>query len=233
MRELLNNERLHLSDVAANSLMNRGRGLSGANSYRRDLRFDPIEFLRSRLAAGKPAAWLDVGCGEGRALIEAAALLVETQPRRHRGPALQIIGIDLVGMFGPGACGSKSLKLMEMSVEDFEPDRKFDLITCVHALHYVGDKLAAIRKAAGWLEPDGRFSANLDVRNLKFINGKASGSAFAGFLSKQRFTVERRRNLIALDGGRDLRVPFEYVGADDAAGPNYTGPPAVDSYYRI
>ena len=233
MRELLNNERLRLSGIAANSLMNRGRGIEGANSYRKDLRFDPLEFLRSRLAAGKSAAWLDICCGEGRALIEAAALLAETERAPKRFGALQIIGIDLVGMFRPCPGDSESLKLIEISLEDFEPAQKFDLITCVHGLHYVGDKLAAIRKVAGWLELDGRFSANLDLRNLKFMNRKAAGAAFAAFLRKQGFTVDRRRHLIGLEGGRDFRMPFEYVGADDAAGPNYTGQPAVDSYYRI
>jgi len=27
-------------------------------------------------------------------------------------------------------------------------------------------------------------------------------------------------------------MPYRYVGADDGPGPNYTGQPAVDSYYE-
>lgn len=31
---------------------------------------------------------------------------------------------------------------------------------------------------------------------------------------------------------KELRVPFKFQGADDAAGPNYTKQPAVNSYYE-
>ena len=61
----------------------------------------------------------------------------------------------------------KHLQLVETSIEKFEPIEKFDLITCVHGLHYIGDKLAVIQKAAGWLKADGTLLANLDLNNLK------------------------------------------------------------------
>lgn len=28
-----------------------------------------------------------------------------------------------------------------------------------------------------------------------------------------------------------MTLPYAYLGADDGTGPNYTGQPAVDSYY--
>ena len=30
-----------------------------------------------------------------------------------------------------------------------------------------------------------------------------------------------------------MNLPYRYLGADDQAGPNYTGQPAVDSYYEV
>ena len=30
-----------------------------------------------------------------------------------------------------------------------------------------------------------------------------------------------------------MDLPYRYLGADDRAGPNYTGQPAVDSYYEM
>ncbi|MDN3355634.1 hypothetical protein [Actinomadura sp. DC4] len=33
-------------------------------------------------------------------------------------------------------------------------------------------------------------------------------------------------------GGGEVRFPYRYLGADDRAGPNYTGQPAVASYYE-
>ena len=62
----------------------------------------------------------------------------------------------------------------------WQPARAFDLITCVHGLHYIGDKLALLARAAGW---------------------------------------------------RVVSFPYDYLGADDRAGPGYTGQPAVHSYY--
>jgi hypothetical protein len=48
------------------------------------------------------------------------------------------------------------------------------------------------------------------------------------------FAYSPRRRLLTLHGRRRLPagVPgFRYLGADPAAGPNWTGQPAVDSYY--
>ena len=42
-----------------------------------------------------------------------------------------------------------------------------------------------------------------------------------------------RRRRVACRGRREPELPFRYLGADDRAGPNYTGQPAVDSHYEI
>lgn len=233
MKNLVNQEKLLLSDVAANNRMNRGRGCLGENSYQKDLAFDPVEFLYKRWAAKKSVAWLDIACGEGRALIEAATIFSDLYAAEKNAGDLRIIGIDLAGMFSQFARDLKFLELIEMPVEDFEPAEKFDLITCVHALHYIGDKLAVIRRAAGWLKKDGVFRANLELRNLKLTGKRQSGRTFSKFLREKNFVVDSRKHLIGLAGGQRFDVPFEYLGADDEAGPNSTGQPAVDSYYKL
>lgn len=44
-------------------------------------------------------------------------------------------------------------------------------------------------------------------------------------------TYDTRRRLVRCEGPRTLDLGLHYLGADDAIGPNYTGQPAVDSYY--
>ena len=214
------------SGVVANNRMNRERGISGSNSYRKDLSFDVTAFLREKTAAAEKVSWLDIGCGTGRALIEAA------RDFKDCAGNLRIIGIDLAGMFHPCPAELKHLKLLETPVEDFEPPEKFDLITSVHNLHYIGDKLAVINKAAGWLKTDGYFAANLELRNLKLAGKQDSSKTFAGLLRKAGFVVDNRKHLITLQGNRNFDPPFRYLGADDKAGPNSTGQPVVDSYYE-
>jgi hypothetical protein len=113
----------------------------------------------------------------------------------------------------------------------WRPDRPFDLITCVHGLHYVGDKLGAIARAASWLAEDGLFAANLDLANLRPSDGRG-GRRFASVLRDRGLEYDRRRRRISCRGRKAMSLPFRYLGADDTAGPNYTGQPAVDSYYE-
>jgi len=37
--------------------------------------------------------------------------------------------------------------------------------------------------------------------------------------------------LVTCTGSRAVSLPYRYLGADDQAGANYTGQPAVHSYY--
>jgi hypothetical protein len=102
----------------------------------------------------------------------------------------------------------------------------------VHGLHYLGDKLAALTTIARWLGPDGRFVADLDLASIRLSDGGPAGRRLATALRRCGFRYDSRRRRIELVGGRAVTLPYEYVGADDRAGPNYTGQPAVDSYYR-
>ncbi len=87
---LLSEQELELTTVVANNSMNRERGLSGVNSYARELGLDPATWLLAR--AGGPPAWLDLCSGSGRALVAAAPLLP---------PGSVLTGVDLVGPLLP------------------------------------------------------------------------------------------------------------------------------------
>jgi SAM-dependent methyltransferase len=201
---LLDDEQLERSSVVANNAMNRERNLDGVNSYAKDLGFSPLDVLEPG------AAWLDLCCGTGRALIQAA----------ERRPDLVLVGVDLVDFFDPH---HDAVRLVVASLREWQPDRRFELITCVHGLHYVGDKLGMLARAVTWLEPGGRLVAHLDRGNLK----RRDGTSFAPAMG-----YDARRHLITADARCEFDAP-RYLGADDRAGPNCTGQPAVDSYYDL
>jgi len=213
--------------------MNRARRCVGKNSYQKDLFFNPIEFLEERLLNNESVSWLDICCGEGHALIEAATHFAKLSINKNPANNFHIIGIDIAGMFHQFSTELKYLQLLEMPVEDFEPSQEFDLITCVHGLHYIGDKLSVIQKAACWLKKDGVFLANFEPKSVKLIGKQNSNGVFSNFLRKQKFTVDYRKHLLTLKGKKNFALSFEYLGADDQAGPNYTGQPGVDSYYKF
>ncbi len=71
---LLTDDILERSAVVANCRMNRERDLLGSNGYDRELGFNPLDFLREKLAHQDQADWLDLCCGTGKALIQAARI---------------------------------------------------------------------------------------------------------------------------------------------------------------
>jgi SAM-dependent methyltransferase len=212
---LLDDTALTASPVVANRDMNRERQLTGVNSYTRELGFNPVDVLAG--LPGDDVAWLDLCCGTGRALTEAAA---------HPG-RFTLVGVDLVDGFpatGP--------TFVRASITEWTPDRAFDLITCVHGLHYVGDKLAVLAGAASWLTATGRFVADLDLASIRLPDGRPPGRRLSNLLRTNGFTCEPRTRRISRTGPAEVDLPYAYLGADDRAGANYTGQPAVHSYYE-
>lgn len=215
---------LEQSAVVANCRMNRERNLTGSNGYGIELRFAPLDFLRLAAAANGKARWLDLCCGSGKALTQGAEMAdLGELP-------VEIVGVDLAGLFVPSR--SPRLKLVEASLTNWLPEGLFDLITCVHGLHYIGDKLSLIARARSWLTERGRFSANFDLKSVKLQGVRSSSRIFAPALRSAGFDYSARKKLIQCEGRHAHRFPFRYLGADDQAGPNYTGQPAVDSYYE-
>lgn len=225
MTDLPGNDDLQRSAVVANCRMNRERGLTGSYGYDVEIGFGPLDSLR-RVAPGRPAAWLDLCCGTGKALIQAARIA------HDEGLDVEIVGVDLVGMFLRPDPGPMCLRLVEASLSTWRPDRPFDLITCVHGLHYVGDKLGLVARAASWLAEDGLFEASLEMLNVKIADGRASGPRVTAELRRAGLEYDHRRRLVVCWGRKVVGLPYRYLGADDRAGPNYTGQPAVDSYYE-
>ena len=224
---LLNDETLEESAVVANCRMNRERELTGSNGYARELGLNLFDFVLARMVDCDRVGWLDLCCGTGRALVEAGRR-IQADGLSSR---LQIIGVDLVGLFHP-VDDLTSVRFIDASLTRWSPDRSFDLISCVHGLHYIGDKLGLIVRAASWLAEGGLFIANLDLKNLKFAGGSPGGRQVAAWLRSEGLEYDRRHRRVLCQGRKVLRPPFRYLGSDDEAGPNYTGQPAVDSHYE-
>lgn len=228
-RNLLSNELLERSGVVANCRMNRDRVLVGTNGYAHDLKFNPLDFLRERIQQNGAAGWLDLCCGAGNALAEASRAAEEAGIGRD----LAIVGVDLVGMFGAAAREQENVTLIEASLSSWEPEWRFDLITCVHGLHYIGDKLGLIGRAVSWLDEGGLFAAHLDLENI-VVEGKSSPRKFLlSEFQNNSLEYDGRRKLVRGNGRRRIEFSLEYVGGDDTAGPNFTGQPAVNSHYRV
>jgi SAM-dependent methyltransferase len=97
------------------------------------------------LAARNPAAVLDIGCGTGKA----ARLLTE------RG--LSVLGIEIDPKMAAVA-RRHGIDVEVASFEAWEPNgRRFDLITCAQAWHWVDPGVGA-PKAAELLRPDGMLA---------------------------------------------------------------------------
>lgn len=225
---LIGDDQLAGSWVVANRDMNRDRALSGRDGYTRVLGADIAGVLAARLAESpnRTVRWLDLCCGRGSALLEAVSLL------RARGLAgrIQITGVDLVPF--STAERAPEIRFVTASVATWQPDDRFDLITCVHGVHYVGDKLGLLARAASWLTDDGQFTANFDATSIRLPGGAPVGRRLTNALRATGFDYDGRARRITRRGPADLEFPFRYLGADDQAGPNYTGQPAVHSYYE-
>lgn len=224
---LLTEEELERSAIVANCRMNRERGIAGTNSYTADLFLNPLEFLSERRNGDREVAWLDLCCGSGNALIEAARYFQE----RGMADRISIHGVDLVDLFAPKPLECGHLTLEAASLREWTARTDYDLITCVHGLHYIGDKLGLIARAVSWLKADGLFLGHLDFDNLKLANRQWFGGQLGKYVKRVGLEYHRGRRLLSCRGKHTIDLPWTFAGADETAGPNFTGQPAVDSYY--
>lgn len=226
--KLLSENELIWSTVVANSTMNRSRNASGLNSYEKEFRFQPAQLLLQYIDRNGSVLWLDLCCGEGRALIQSASFLASRQ-LQHQA---QLLGIDLIDGFQPIPTEVTCLQWQVTSVTNWLPKQQFDIITCVHGLHYIGDRLQAIQKACDALTEEGIFIANLDLRNIKVAEND-TGTYLKKKLREYNIQYNARQKVITCKGRRQIEWGLQYMGANDKAGPNYTGQEAVDAYYSI
>ena len=218
---------LEFSAVVANNAMNRERRLSGTNSYARALGFDPYVFLRERSLATGSAAWLDLCCGDGNALIEAARRFAADDGAAE----VSIVGVDLVGRLGVTGVLPAGLEFVTAALPAWRPTRVFDLITCVHGMHYLGDKLGLLAQIPQWLTESGMFVADFDASLVRLPDGRAATARVSRALRGAGAEYDARRHRVRAAGPVPLAFPARYLGADDSSGPGYTGQAAVASYY--
>ncbi|MEM8600371.1 MAG: class I SAM-dependent methyltransferase [Bacteroidota bacterium] len=226
MPKLIDHATLEWTSVVANCTMNRERVLDGGNGYGRELGVEPLSFLRAQLARRDEVAWLDLCCGRGRALAIAAEHL-EAEGLRHR---VCLHGVDLVTGFDRGKA-TVPPNFVEASLHRWEAPQRYDLITCIHGLHYLGDKLGVLARAVNWLTNDGLLLAHLDLDSIR-IEGVDARPWVRSTLRQQGLHYNAKRRLVRCEGPRSIRWGLDYIGADPHAGPNYTGQPAVNAHYR-
>ncbi|MGO4290702.1 class I SAM-dependent methyltransferase [Chitinophaga sp. RAB17] len=222
---LLPEKDLIWSAVVANSSMNRDRNASGINSYEKEFKFIPARFLEQKVRENGCASWLDLCCGSGLALIQTHTDLT----RKGLQQQVQLKGIDLLDTFPPEAENLEGLTLEVRSVVDWQPDRSYDLITCSHGLHYLGDKLKVIAMACSALTANGYFVAHLDLQNIIL----PENILWKKLWKEQGLQYNSRTRIISRTGTLVFNLGLQYLGADDQAGPNYTGQGAVNAYYDL
>ena len=234
---LLSTGQLEQSTVVANNRMNRERGLRGVNSYQKELgstksaqSIDILEFLTSRTRRPDSVRWVDLCCGTGNALIQAAGGVHD----KGISGKMRFEGVDLAGLFStvPNTVAD-ILHLRVGSVFDWTPNYRYDLITCIHGIHYLGDKLGILQKAMGCLKTDGQLIVNLDPDNLKDAEGKSLSKWWKAECRRNGWKFKTHRHLLQVVGPQTWPVNWKFLGADDQVGPNYSGQPAIDSYYAI
>ena len=225
--KLLDNKKLERTSVVANCAMNRERQAFGDNSYEKELQLNLLGFLKARAEKEEGLRWLDLCCGRGRALVQAARALQEEQSL-HK---FHITGVDLGGMFAPLPEELAGVELIHASLEEYTPHGPYDLVTSVHGLHYVGDKLGVICRYVRYLKEDGLFLAHVDPYDILDQDGRRLDRAVLEWFKKAGFQYDPKTKLLACEGAREVDHPFEYSGADDKYGKNYTGQETVGSYY--
>ncbi|WP_341841199.1 class I SAM-dependent methyltransferase [Chitinophaga caseinilytica] len=222
----LSEKELIWSPVVANNRMNRKRNASGINSYEQELPFNPETFLDEQLAQRGHARWLDLCCGEGNALLQYA----RRQAASGQQERMLLHGVDLVDAFQPIPERITCLQLETGSLVSRPFTEQYDLVTCIHGLHYIGDKLQVLFSALKAIAPHGRFLANLDLKNI-VMEGDPENRQLKQLFRANRIEYNARKHIIVCNGPREVTHPFSYLGANDAAGANYTGQEVVDSYY--
>ncbi len=218
--KIVGDDHLEQLAVVANCKMNRERRLRGSGGYEAELRFDLVDYLVHVASDRGWVAWLDLCCGAGLALVDAAFELEE------RGLVGSFHGLDLVDRFPDSP---PNVTFVPGTVSDWYPSQQFDLITCVHGLHYVGDKLGIVERAVAALAPSSRFLANIDAASV-VVDGATSRVVTAAWRGAG-LEYDSRHKLLTASSAESVAFPFRYLGADPDAGANYTGQDAVDSYY--
>lgn len=225
---LLPEDKLIWSPIVVNSRMNRERKASGVNSYEQEFNFKPEEYLEKKIKENGRAVWLDLCCGQGNALMQTAQYF----DRKEFQDRIRLEGIDLIDTFPKNYNKYKFLEFKVQSLIEWVPTQKYDLVTCVHGLHYLGDKLKVLEQCAQAITKDGLFIANLDLRNIHLQKEDADTHLKKTF-KQLGFSYNSKSKILKKTGYGEIKFGFTYLGASDEHGPNYTGQDSVTSFYLI
>lgn len=118
------------------------------------------------------------------------------------------------------------------SMVEWTSSEQYDLITSVHGIHYIGDKLKVLSMILARLSEKGLFIANLDLNNIHFLNGDAD-KYLKDIFKQNNVQYNSRTRLLTCKGPRQISFNATYKGANDEAGPNYTGQDSVCSVYEL
>jgi GT2 family glycosyltransferase/spore maturation protein CgeB len=149
---------------------------------------------------------LDVGCGAGR--------LGEAIKARQ---GAEVVGIELAGAAASAALG----RLDRVVVGDaeridprFGPD-DFDCVVCGDVLEHLEDPGAFLRRARGWLSPDGVLVTSLpNARHHQVVAGLLEGNwtyESAGLLDETHLQFFTRRDAIDLLEGAGFRIERVFI----------------------
>lgn len=228
--KLKDDKSLEYSSTVANNKMNRQRQLIGINSYEEDLQYDIVAFLEAKfIQVNRPIRWLDVCCGEGRALLQASQLFA-TFIEEER---LKITGLDLVNYFHPKLQQVEGVDLYVSPINTWQTSHSFDLITVVHGFHYIGDKLATFCKLGLLMEEKGLLLANFDTESIAIKNIGQSHFDLKKALKLQGIYYDNQNKILRCEGSKNLNFPLLYQGGDDTNYTTYTGMKGVKSYYSF
>jgi SAM-dependent methyltransferase len=223
----LTEDTLVWSATVANNRMNRLRGLLGVNSYEKDLKLHIPDTILQFAETHSTVSWLDVGCGVGKALIEASTWFSTSYPHLQ----VDMCGIDLVDDFLPLPAHTSHLQFITQSIHTWSPTKCYELITAVHSFHYFGDKLAVLQKLLACLSPDGLFVGQVDLSSV-YVGENSQEKNLASCLRKAGATYNTQTKILRIKGQLHLLFPYRFLYADDQAGKNYKGQEGVRGYYE-
>lgn len=127
---------------------------------------------------------------------------------------------------------------MTASLHGYEAADRYELITCVHGLHYIGAKLGLLARACGWLTEDGVLvRANGHVRARRLRHPRSHGRAprpraLRGEVLDERMIVEALRRTASGSSGYGSITPASDRARLDvpADRPSQRLPELIDGY---
>ncbi len=188
-----------------------------------------MEFLAERVRERGHAVWYDPCCGLGRALVDAGRQFADA----GLGGQVRIVGVDLVPMFTPEKSPNVSLRAADVAA--FSLEQPADLVTCVHGLHYLGDKLGFLQNACALLAPGGLLLGHLDPNNVLVAeSGQPAWRQAARHAAANGAALDLKRHVLRVKQ-TDAPLVFSaaYLGATVSEQPNYTGMVVINSWYTM